>query len=58
VIKPSAATPKLMKHKGRAVVFESMEDYMLVLMIRLDIDEIIIVLKGVGPKVSRNAGSW
>jgi L-arabonate dehydrase len=27
VIKPSAATPKLMKHRGRAVVFESMEDY-------------------------------
>src|SRR5678815_281045 len=27
VIKPSAATAALMKHKGRAVVFETMEDY-------------------------------
>jgi dihydroxy-acid dehydratase len=26
VIKPSAATPDLMKHRGRAVVFESIED--------------------------------
>ena len=52
VIKPSAATPKLMKHKGIAVVFESMEDYHE----RIDdpdleIDEnSVIVLKGVGPK--------
>ena len=27
VIKPSAATPELMKHRGRAVVFEDIEDY-------------------------------
>src|SRR5713101_5370534 len=27
IIKPSAATPKLMKHRGRAVVFESIEDF-------------------------------
>ena len=27
VIKPSAATPELMKHRGRAVVFENIEDY-------------------------------
>ena len=27
VMKPSAATPALMKHRGRAVVFESIEDY-------------------------------
>jgi len=52
VIKPSAATPELMKHRGRAVVFESMEDYHA----RIDdpnlkIDErCVIVLKGVGPK--------
>lgn len=52
VIKPSAATPELMKHKGVAVVFESMEDYHE----RIDdpdleIDEnSVIVLKGVGPK--------
>ena len=27
VIKPSAATPKLLKHRGRAVVFETIEDF-------------------------------
>jgi L-arabonate dehydrase len=52
VIKPSAATPKLLKHRGRAVVFETIED----LKARiddpdLDIDEnCIMVLKGCGPK--------
>lgn len=51
VIKPSAATPELMKHRGRAVVFETMEDYHE----RIDdpdlnIDEnSVIVLKNVGP---------
>jgi dihydroxy-acid dehydratase len=52
VIKPSAATPKLMKHKGKAVVFESMEDYHARIDDpNLDIDESsVIVLKGVGPK--------
>ena len=52
VIKPSAATPALMKHKGRAVVFENMEDYHARIDDpNLDIDEsCVIVLKGVGPK--------
>jgi len=52
VIKPSAATPALMKHRGRAVVFESMEDYHeRIDDPGLDIDEsCVIVLKGVGPK--------
>ena len=52
VIKPSAATPKLMKHRGRAVVFESMEDYhKRIDLPDLDIDEdCVIVLKSVGPK--------
>jgi L-arabonate dehydrase len=27
VLKPSAASPHLMKHRGRAVVFESIEHY-------------------------------
>ncbi len=27
VIKPSAATPKLLKHRGRAVVFETIEEF-------------------------------
>jgi len=52
VIKPSAATKQLMKHTGRAVVFESMEDYHnRIDLPNLDIDETcVIVLKGVGPK--------
>ncbi|TMM59086.1 dihydroxy-acid dehydratase [Maribacter algarum] len=52
VIKPSAASKKLMNHKGKAVVFESMEDYhKRIDEPDLDIDEnSVIVLKGVGPK--------
>ena len=52
VLKPSAASPALMKHTGRAVVFESIED----LRARinddaLDIDEnCVMVLKNCGPK--------
>ncbi len=51
IIKPSAATKSLMKHRGRAVVFETMEDYHARIDDPgLDIDEnCIIVLKGVGP---------
>ena len=51
VIKPSAATPALMKHRGRAVVFESIEDYHArVDDADLDIDETcVMVLKYVGP---------
>jgi dihydroxy-acid dehydratase len=52
VLKPSAASAKLMRHRGRAVVFESIDDYQA----RIDdpaleIDESsIMVLKGCGPK--------
>ncbi len=51
VIKPSAATPALMQHKGRAVVFESIEDYHARIDDpNLDIDEsCVMVLKYVGP---------
>ncbi|MBK8670686.1 MAG: dihydroxy-acid dehydratase [Saprospiraceae bacterium] len=51
VLKPSAATPALMKHKGRAVVFESIEDYNARIdHTDLDIDETcVMVLKYVGP---------
>lgn len=51
VIKPSAATPALMKHRGRAVVFEDIEDYHnRVDDPNLDIDETcVMVLKCVGP---------
>jgi L-arabonate dehydrase len=51
VIKPSAATPELMKHRGPAIVFETMEDYHeRIDDPDLDIDEnSVIVLKNVGP---------
>jgi L-arabonate dehydrase len=51
VIKPSAATPGLMQHRGRAVVFENIEDYHArVDDPNLDIDETcVMVLKSVGP---------
>lgn len=52
VIKPSAATPHLLKHRGRAVVFENIEElHAKVDDDSLDIDEhCIMVLKGAGPK--------
>ena len=52
VIKPAAATPELLRHRGPAVVFESIED----LRARLDdpdleVDEdSVLVLRGCGPK--------
>lgn len=51
VLKPSAATPALMQHRGRAVVFENIEDYHArVDDPDLDIDETcVMVLKSVGP---------
>jgi dihydroxy-acid dehydratase len=52
VIKPSAASPQLLKHRGRAVVFESIEDlHAKIDDENLDIDETcVMVLKGCGPK--------
>jgi dihydroxy-acid dehydratase len=52
IIKPSAATPKLMQHRGRAVVFESIEDFHgRIDDPGLDIDESsVMVLKNCGPK--------
>jgi dihydroxy-acid dehydratase len=52
VIKPSAATPALLKHRGRAVVFETIEDFKARIDApELDIDEsCVMVLKGAGPK--------
>lgn len=51
VIKPAAATAALMQHRGRAIVFETYEEYHdLIDDPALDIKaEDIIVLKGVGP---------
>ena len=52
VLKPSAATPALMKHRGRAVVFEDIEQYKARIDDpNLDIDEnSVMVLKNCGPK--------
>src|SRR6187399_1816218 len=52
IIKPSAATPKLMRHKGRAVVFENIEDFhKRIDDPKLDIDaKCVMVLKNCGPK--------
>ncbi|PWW34512.1 L-arabinonate dehydratase [Idiomarina loihiensis] len=52
VLKPSAASPHLMKHRGKAVVFESFEDYKArIADPDLDIDEnSVMVLKNCGPK--------
>jgi L-arabonate dehydrase len=50
VIKPSAATPELMKHRGRALVFENIEDFHDRID-SVDADETqVMVLKGAGPK--------
>jgi dihydroxy-acid dehydratase len=52
VLKPSAATPALMSHRGRAVVFEDIDDYKARINDDdLDIDETcIMVMKNCGPK--------
>ena len=52
VLKPSAASPHLMVHRGRAVVFEDIDDYKAKIEDPdLDIDEsCVMVLKNCGPK--------
>ncbi|HEV8692414.1 MAG TPA: dihydroxy-acid dehydratase, partial [Ideonella sp.] len=52
VIKPSAATPALMVHTGRAVVFEDSDDFHRRIDDEaLDVDEgCVLVLKNCGPK--------
>ncbi|MEE3263815.1 MAG: IlvD/Edd family dehydratase [Candidatus Latescibacterota bacterium] len=52
IIKPSAATPELLTHKGRAVVFDDIEDlHARIDDPNLDVDEsCVLVLKGAGPR--------
>ncbi|MBN9190896.1 MAG: dihydroxy-acid dehydratase, partial [Microbacterium sp.] len=52
IIKPAAASPHLLKHRGRAVVFDSVEDLRERLDDpELDIDEdSVMVLRGCGPQ--------
>lgn len=60
VIKQTAASPHLQKHKGRAVVFESQAD----LLARIDDPELdvtedcVLVLKGAGPKGAPGMPEW
>lgn len=52
VMKPSAASSRLMQHKGKAIVFENIDDYKM----RIDDDDLavdednVLVLRNVGPK--------
>ena len=52
IIKPSAASPELMQHKGKAIVFESIEEFQdKIDDPNLDVDKnSILVLKNCGPK--------
>ena len=52
VLKPSAASPHLLKHRGRAVVFETIEDYHARIGDpNLDVDaSCVLVLKNCGPR--------
>ena len=52
ILKPSAASPELLTHRGRAVVFESIEDYHARIDLpELEVDETsVLVLKGCGPR--------
>jgi len=52
VLKPSAATPELMQHRGRAVVFEDFEHYKSRIVdpdLEVDADS-VLVMKNCGPK--------
>ena len=52
VIKPAAASPELLTHRGRAVVFDSIEDlHARIDDPNLDVDaQSVLVLRGCGPK--------
>jgi L-arabonate dehydrase len=52
VLKPSAATPELMQHRGRAVVFEDFEHYKArIVDPELEVDaNSVLVMKNCGPK--------
>ena len=52
IIKPSAATPSLMQHTGKAFVFETVEEYKATIdSPDLEVDETsVLILKNAGPK--------
>ncbi|MFB8777593.1 IlvD/Edd family dehydratase [Streptomyces broussonetiae] len=52
LIKPAAASPRLLRHRGRAVVFDSIEDFHTCIDdpdLEVDADS-VLVLRGCGPK--------
>ncbi len=60
VIKASAATESLLKHRGKAVVFENYPDlYARIDDVNLDVDEnSVLVLKSSGPKGAPGMPEW
>ena len=60
VIKPSAATPRLLKHRGRALVFDS-QPQMQAAMADLDLDvdeDTVLVLRNAGPVGAPGMPEW
>ena len=60
MLKPSAATPALMQHKGRAVVFESIEDFKAKIddpKLEVDADS-VLVLRNAGPLGGPGMPEW
>ena len=60
VIKPSAASPRLMQHRGRALVFDSQPE-MLAAMAKPDLDcdeDTILVLRNAGPVGAPGMPEW
>jgi dihydroxy-acid dehydratase len=52
IVKPAAASPELLRHRGRAVVFDSIEDFQARIddpALEVDADS-VLVLRGCGPK--------
>jgi dihydroxyacid dehydratase/phosphogluconate dehydratase len=60
IIKPSAASPKFLKHRGRALVFESMAEMLAKIHApELDVDEnSVLVLKNGGPVGAPGMPEW
>ncbi len=60
VIKPSAATPRLLQHRGRALVFDS-QPQMLAAMADLDLDvdeDTVLILRYAGPVGAPGMPEW
>ena len=60
VIKPSAATPRLLRHRGRALVFDSQPQMQSAMAdLELDVDEdTVLVLRNAGPVGAPGMPEW